>query len=125
MAFYLNCDSSDFEEDLVGGYIDKTLAITNVNKVLNSKDKFICMTRPRRFGKSIAADMLNAYYSKGANSKSIFDNLLISKDPSYLNHLNKHNVIYIDMTSFNSTSYDKRDFLVTQLSLFRIRPKMG
>ena len=84
MAFYLNCDSSDFEEDLVGVYIDKTLAITNVNKVLNSKDKFICMTRPRRFGKSIAADMLNAYYSKGANSKSIFDNLLISKDPSYL-----------------------------------------
>ena len=113
MAFYLNCDSSDFEEDLVGGYIDKTLAITNVNKVLNSKDKFICMTRPRRFGKSIAADMLNAYYSKGANSKSIFDNLLISKEPSYLNHLNKHNVIYIDMTSFNSTSDDKRDFLVS------------
>ena len=66
-------------------------------KQINSEGRFICFTRPRRFGKTITAKMLSAYFSKGCDSKKLFDSLKISQNPSYLTHLNKHNVIYVDM----------------------------
>ncbi len=100
MAFYLNKDSYKFLEYKNGRiYVDKSMLISHVNSSLNTTDKYMCVTRPRRFGKTLALSMLNAYYSKGCDSKEVFDELEISKDPTYLTHLNKHNVIWVDMAS--------------------------
>ena len=81
-------------------FIDKSSLIEITNNSLDKESKkFMCVTRPRRFGKTLALSMLNAYYSKGSNSKEIFDKLNISSSSTYLNHLNKHNVILIDMST--------------------------
>ena len=60
-------------------FIDKSIIIEKLNKRINTTSKYVCITRPRRFGKSSVADMLGAYYSKAIDSKDIFDNLNISK----------------------------------------------
>lgn len=100
MSIYLNTDNQAFCRILRDGYVDKSASLSFFNSKLFAESGFICVSRPRRFGKSINAKMLNAYYSKGANSKDIFDKLNIAKDPSYLENLNKYNVIYLDMQSF-------------------------
>ena len=56
-------------------YVDKSLLIAILNKKLNSEDSFICVSRPGRFGKTMAANMIAAYYSKGCDSHEIFSNL--------------------------------------------------
>ena len=80
-------------------FVDKTNFIEITNNRLNEDNRFLAVTRPRRFGKTVAADMLLAYYSKEYDGKKIFDELDISKKDSYEQHLNKYNVIYIDMNS--------------------------
>ncbi len=88
-------------------FIDKSDLITRCNEAIDTTDRFICITRPRGFGKTLAISMLNAYYSKGCDSKGIFDQLKISKDPNYLKHLNKHNVIYINAKEIYDKSRSK------------------
>lgn len=101
MGYVLNPNNFDFKNrSLVKTpkfYVDKTDFIAYLNQNIHSDDKFICFTRPRRFGKTITAKMLSAYYSKGCDSKELFDRFKISSDSSYTEHLNKYNVIYIDM----------------------------
>ena len=97
MRYYLNLDNRVFKEDLEDIFVDKSESISFFNKAINSKRKFICVSRPRRFGKSMMTSLMNAYYSKGCDSKSLFCKLNIAKDPSYLEHLNKYNVIWIDI----------------------------
>lgn len=80
-------------------FVDKSLIIEKLNDLINTSDKYVCITRPRRFGKSSVAHMLGAYYSKDINSKDIFDELKISEFDGYEEHLNKYNVINI---SFNT-----------------------
>lgn len=73
MTKFLNTDQSIFENSLDRFYQDKTLLIAETNKLLDfNTSKFLCVTRPRRFGKSMAMHMLNAYYSKGANARELF-----------------------------------------------------
>ena len=90
-------------------FVDKSLLIEKMNKLIGSASQFLCITRPRRFGKTINAMMLETYYSKNANSKEIFDKLNISKCNSYEKHLNKHNVIYITFNNNASSckTYDE------------------
>ena len=78
-------------------YVDKTDFIAQMNNIICSNEQYICFMRPRRFGKTITAQMLSAYYSKGCDSKELFDRFKISADSAYIEHLNKYNVIYIDM----------------------------
>ena len=78
-------------------YVDKSLLIAILNKKLNSEDSFICVSRPRRFGKTMAANMIAAYYSKGCDSHGLFSDLKISKDSSYEENINKYAVIQLDM----------------------------
>ena len=80
-------------------FVDKTDFIEKTNALFNTDGKLLAVTRPRRFGKTVTADMLSAYYSKGYAGRNIFDNLKISKEKNYAEHLNKYNVIYIDMNS--------------------------
>lgn len=105
MGIYLNPDNVSFQEALNSEiYIDKSRLIQYTNKVLKTKQKYISVSRPRRFGKSMAADMLTAYYSKGCNSKDLFSKLKISKSDSFEKHLNQYNVIHLNMQEFLSES---------------------
>ena len=97
MGIYLNPGLNNFIEDKQRlHYIDKSLLIKELNNKIDIRDKFICSSRPRRFGKTMAANMIAAYYSKGCDSHEIFSDLKISTDPSFEEHINKYNVIKFD-----------------------------
>lgn len=96
MGRFVNPDNSAFQVALNSEiYVDKTGLIAYTNKVMNTKQALICNSRPRRFGKSITADMLTAYYSKGCDSRKLFSTLEISKDASYEQNLNRYDVIHL------------------------------
>ena len=98
MGRFLNPDYSAFETALNSEiYIDKTGLLAYTNKVINTKQAFICNSRPRRFGKSVTADMLTAYYSKGCDSADIFADYEISHAGDFRQHLNKYDVIHLDI----------------------------
>ena len=80
-------------------FVDKTEFIEKMSSKINTQNRFIAITRPRRFGKTVTAHMLSAYYSKGYTGQNIFDKLEIANKPSFEEHLNKYDVIYIDMNS--------------------------
>ena len=80
-------------------FVDKTDFIGKMSAKLNADKRLFAITRPRRFGKTVTAHMLSAYYSKGYAGQKIFDDLKISKEKTFAEHLNKHNVLYIDMNS--------------------------
>lgn len=112
MGIYLNQDNKKFEVAVkTKPYIDKSMLISFTNSQINTEFKYICVTRPRRFGKSMGLNMLNAYYSKGCDSKDLFKDLKISNDSSFKIHLNKHNVIYINILNYFKDVNDKNDFI--------------
>ena len=105
MGIYLNPPADAFEAILREKiYVDKSGLIAYTNSVLNSSRMLTCFSRPRRFGKSYAAKMLAAYYSKGADSDSLFQGLEISGTDTYADHLNKYNVLFLDIAWFISIS---------------------
>ena len=98
MGRFVNPNNSAFQDVLNSKiYVDKTGLLEYTNSVMDTTDKFICNSRPRRFGKSITADMLTAYYSKACDSASMFENLKISKSKDYRKHLNQYDVIHVDI----------------------------
>ncbi len=99
MGIYLNPDNDAFHNFVATNeYVDKTLLIEKLNLLLNNPARnFVCVNRPRRFGKSLAEDMISAYYSKGATSKELFAPFKISKKKSFETYRNKFNVIKIDL----------------------------
>ena len=105
MGNYLNIGNAGFSAVREGIYVDKTGLISFMNRILGTMDKLSCVSRPRRFGKSYAAQMLCAYYDKSCDSRKLFENLAISKDPSFETHLNQYNVIYLDITGFVSRAF--------------------
>ena len=103
MGILLNPDNIDFQEALNSEiYVDKTELMLYTNKVLRTEQKYICVSRPRRFGKSMAANMLTAYYSRGCDSREMLSKYKIAKADSFEKHLNKYNVIHINMVNFLS-----------------------
>ena len=100
MGNYLNVGNAGFTAVTRGIYVDKTELIAFINSTLGTMDKLTCVSRPRRFGKSYAAKMLCAYYDKSCNSEALFANYKIAKDESFKMHLNKYDVIYLDITWF-------------------------
>ena len=100
MGTYINTGSAGFQSARNSEYVDKSGLISVVNKTLFTKNRFSCVTRCRRFGKSMAAEMLCAYYDHSCDSRSLFTDLQIDSDPTFEQHLNKYPVIYLDMTSF-------------------------
>ena len=112
MGSYLNPSSERFQTGLRSPiYVDKTLLISKINRYVRTEQKFICVSRPRRFGKSMAADMLSAYYGCGDDTSALFDNLKIASDESYKKHLNKYDVIKINMQEFLSATHDVDEML--------------
>lgn len=99
MGNYLNPGNSGFQAIRKGLYVDKSGLIGAINNTIGTKQKLTCISRPRRFGKSFATQMLSAYYDRTCDSSALFDDLIIAKDEHYLEHLNKYEVIYLDMTN--------------------------
>ncbi|MCD8295174.1 MAG: ATP-binding protein [Clostridia bacterium] len=99
MGTYLNPGNALFKRSRNSNiYVDKSGLISYTNEVLGDEEGFICVSRPRRFGKSMAANMLAAYYSRGCESDELFSGLKISQDASYKTNLNKFNVIQVEIT---------------------------
>ncbi len=97
MGMYLNPGFENFREILSARiYVDKTMMIAEINRLMDEGNKYICMSRPRRFGKTIASEMLCAYYSKGCDSRDLFKDLKIAGHPSFEEKRNKYNVIKLD-----------------------------
>lgn len=112
MGIYLNSDNISFQQALNSKiYIDKSGLIQYTNQVLHTEQKYICVSRPRRFGKSMAANMLTAYYSRGCDSEEMFQNLEIAQSSDFEKYLNKYNVIHINMVNFLGRSESIDDML--------------
>ena len=107
MGIYLNPQNTLFQNMINSEiYVDHSLLIENTNKIINTENNKLCISRPRRFGKSTDANMLTAYYSKGCDSLDIFNDLKISQTELYQKHLNQHNVIHLNMQDFLSETHD-------------------
>ena len=107
MGIYLNPGNKLFQIALNGKiFIDKSRLITETNSLIDTPQRFLCVSRPRRFGKSMAADMLAAYYGRGTDSSPLFDNLQIAEDENYKKYLNQYYVIKLNMQDFLSLSSD-------------------
>ena len=100
MGAYINVGNAGFRSSRNGEYVDKSGLIRIVNNTLFTKRRFSCVTRSRRFGKSMAAEMLCAYYDKSCDSRSLFTDLEIASDPEFEKHLNKYPVIFLDISDF-------------------------
>ena len=100
MGTYINIGNAGFQSARNGEYVDKSGLISMVNSTLYTKRRFSCVSRCRRFGKSMAAEMLCAYYDQSSDSRSLFADLQIARDPLFEKHLNKYPVIYLDMSDF-------------------------
>ena len=105
MGSYLNPGNFSFRGSLRSKiYVDKSKLIAKTNEVLCTEQKYICVSRPRRFGKSMAANMLAAYYDRSENTEDLFQNLAISREKSYEENLNQYDVIKINMQEFLSAT---------------------
>ncbi len=101
MGIYLNPGNTGFWKAVRSEiYVDKTGLIACTNKVINTDEQCICVSRPRRFGKSMALKMLAAYYSCACDSADLFRGLNIERDPSFHEHLNQYDVILLNMQQF-------------------------
>ena len=112
MGIYLNPENVDFQKSLNSEiYIDKTELISYTNKKLNTEQGYICVSRPRRFGKSMAANMLTAYYSRGCDSRKLFQGLKIATHPDFEKHLNQYNVIHLNMRDYLTESENMKQLI--------------
>ena len=106
MGTYINIGNAGFQRVRNGEYVDKSGLIAIVNNTLFTERSFSCVSRSRRFGKSVAAKMLCSYYDHSCDSRALFADLAIASDPSFEKHLNKYPVIFLDLTSFISEKND-------------------
>ena len=112
MGIYLNPSNDNYTATTTREiFVDKTMMLSVLNQFIKNDNKYICVSRPRRFGKTIAGNMICAYYSKGCDSRSLFEPLKISKDESFESNLNRFNVIKIDVNSEYRNERDEKNLL--------------
>ena len=107
MGIYINIGNAGFQSVRNGEYVDKSGLVSIVNGTLFTERRFSCVSRSRRFGKSVAAKMLCAYYDHSCDSRGLFADLEIASDPSFEKHLNKYPVIFLDLTNFTTRFKDE------------------
>ncbi len=101
MGIYVNPGNSSFQTAVNSSiYIDKTGLLKYTNELISTEQRFLCVSRPRRFGKSMAANMLTAYYSRGCDSARLFAGRKIEEEKSFKRNLNHHHVISLDIQQF-------------------------
>jgi len=112
MGKYLNPGKLSFEKAVHSEmYVDKTGLIAETNAIRFTEQQYACVSRPRRFGKSMAINMLAAYYDCTVDSRSLFRPFVIASHPSYEEAINAYNVIRIDMAESLSTATDIKAFI--------------
>ncbi len=127
MGIYLNPRNDGFKEAIRSEiYVDKTGLIACTNKYLGTEQKYICVSRPRRFGKSMALKMLAAYYSCDCDSRGLFAGLKIERNPTFEENLNRYNVIFLNMQQFliRARSQDVTDYM-EQMVISELRDIYG
>ena len=92
-------------------FVDKTALLEEIIPLLGQEQRFICITRPRRFGKTIMANMIGAFFEKGIENRKIFDSFAISKAEQYEEHIGKYNVIYIDFSEIPEGCKDYNSYI--------------
>lgn len=116
MGIYLNPGNENFSAILTREiYIDKTMMLSVLNNFMATDNKYICVSRPRRFGKTFANNMIAAYYSKDCDSRELFSKLKFYNEKSFEKNLNKFNVIKWDINSEYRNTSDK-DYLITDIT---------
>ena len=112
MGIYINAGNENLKMALNSQiFVDKSLVLQPLCSLLNTQQRFICVSRPRRFGKTTVRDLMVAYFSKGCDSKALFSNLKIAKEPCFEQNLNKFNVIAIDLGALYNTVENRNDVL--------------
>lgn len=122
MGIYLNSGDacSMYKSETMKPYfIDKSRMLEELMPLVDSGNNFICITRPRRFGKSVAANMIGAFFSCACDAEEIFDSLYVAKTPDYRKHLNQHDVIYIDFSEIDDDCTDYMTYINRIKSLLR------
>ena len=92
-------------------YVDKSPMINELNELIGTDERFLCMSRARRFGKTMMTNLMSAYYSRDCNSREIFERLELSKQEGWDKYLNAFNVIQIDLQSCFSRTKDKNQVI--------------
>jgi hypothetical protein len=119
MGTFLNRGNQEFTSAVNSKiYVDKTEMITFFNEVINTEQRYICVSRPRRFGKTMAANMIAAYFEKGCDSRKLFENRKLGKTPDWDQNLNKYDVIRIDFAGIQAqkgSGDEMLDYVVTCL----------
>ncbi len=127
MGIYLNPGNKSFWESIRSQiYVDKSGLIAHTNRCLNTREKFICVSRARRFGKSMTLEMLAAYYSRGCDSARLFEGLKIEQEETFTEYLNQYDVIFLNMQQFLSeSSADKMTDYLEQEVLEELEEEYG
>ena len=112
MGRFLNVTTKGFQESIQSEiYVDKTKMIALLNQVIDTEQKYVCVSRPRRFGKSMTIKMLSAYYHSETDSDPLFRNLKIAADPFYDKYRNHYEVVLINMQDFYHKAIDIRQMI--------------
>lgn len=122
MGFYLNSNSqySLYESESAKPYfVDKTMILQELFSLIEEGKSYLCITRPRRFGKTVMANMIGAFFAKEMDSSALFDGMNISKIEGYKENLNQHNVIYIDFSQWNGTCSSYQEYITNIVELLR------
>ena len=121
MGSYLNPGNENFVIAQNGKiYVDKTELISYTNAVIQTPQRFVCVSRPRRFGKSMTADMLTAYYSRGCDSGELFQKYKISGKEEFSKYLNRYDVVFLNMQEFLSRS-ENMDEMISRIKKLVLR----
>ena len=113
MGQYLNPGNAGFARAINSQiYVDMTGMLEHLNSIIDTEQGYVCVSRPRRFGKSIAARMIAAYYSKGCDSAALFSDYEIAGTKDYKKHLGQHNVIQLDVAELKVTMPKNEDMVV-------------
>ena len=107
MSDFIDYGNSDFRRIKNSNFVDKSGLLSFLNSNIDTEQSFICVSRPRRFGKSIAAQMAYSYYDRSCDSSTLFEGLEITKNPDFKTHLNKYPTIYIDWNRFANIPKNK------------------
>ena len=112
MGIYVNPGNENLKRDLNSEiFVDKSLVLQKFCRFLNTDQNFICVSRPRRFGKTRVGSLMKAYFSKGCDSREIFSKLKIANEPCFEENLNKFNVLSVDLGAIFSTSQNRNEIL--------------
>ena len=112
MGIYINPGNENFKKAVNSEiFVDKSMFISRISRLLNTEQCFMCVSRPRRFGKSMIGNMMKAYFSKGCDSRDMFSNLKIANDPCFEENLNKFNVLTVDFGAIFNMTENRNDVL--------------